>query len=425
MKSVWRWKVVGFAVVSVGLLAGALTLAGQAAQTQSSDQSAPQAQPQGRGRGRGRGIAADDPAHPVMPIGSPAPTFNLPGIDGKNHTLSEYANAKILLIVFESNHCPASIGYEGRIRGLYEDYKDKGLQLVAINPNNASAVRLNELGYTDMTDSLPEMKVRATYRHIDWPYVYDGETQATSSKFGVIATPHVFIFDHDRKLRYEGRIDDSLRESNVKTKDARNAIEAMLAGQPVSVEKTRPFGCSTKWLDKATGVEEEMAKIKSEPVTLQLAGADDLKQLRQSAGNDVLVVNFWSLHCKACVAGFHDLETTNRMYRLRTFKYVTVSTDKPADHDAVLSFLKEQYASNTNLQFATTDKRALQAAFGLKWNANQPFTVVLGKDGSVIYQKQGSLDVLQLRRYVLANMPDNGDGFAGVQAFWKSVISAD
>ena len=245
----------------------------------------------------------------------------------------------------ESNHCPASIGYEGRIKQLYEDYKSKGMQLVAINPNNASAVRLNELGYTDMTDSLPEMKVRAAYRHIEWPYLYDGETQSVAIKFGASATPHLFIFDQDRKLRYEGHIDDSLRESNVKATDARNAIEALLAGQPVPVASTRAFGCSTKWLSKAGDVQAEWTKIQAEPVKVDPAGADDLKKLRANASTGkVVVVSFWSTKCKDCLDDFKAMETTNWMYRGRDFSFVTVSTDRPSDSATVLKILQDQHA---------------------------------------------------------------------------------
>ncbi len=99
-------------------------------------------------------------------------------------------------------------------------------------------MRLDELGYTDVTDSLPEMKLRAQFRGIDWPYLYDGETQGVSMKFGAVATPHIFIFDEQRKLRYQGRIDDNQREELVKTQDARNALDAVLAGRPVPVAET-------------------------------------------------------------------------------------------------------------------------------------------------------------------------------------------
>src|ERR1044072_5925348 len=108
--------------------------------------------------GGGRGIQADL-EHTVLPIRLALPAFSLPGVDGKTHTASEYAGTKLLAIVFESNHCPVSQLYESRIEQLYEDYRKKGMGLVAINPNNPKTVRLDELGYTDVTDSLPEMNL--------------------------------------------------------------------------------------------------------------------------------------------------------------------------------------------------------------------------------------------------------------------------
>ena len=173
------------------------------------------------------------------------------------------------------------------------------------------------------------MKIRAKFRGREWPYLYDGETQAVSIKFGVVATPHIYIFDQDRKLAYQGRIDDNHREDLVKSHDARNALDALLAGRPVPVTQTGAFGCTTKWMSKASGVEEEWAKIQAEPVTLDLVGVDDLKKLRANGTGKVLLVHFWSTGCATCVSQFPDLETTFRMYRLRSFDFVTVSTDPP------------------------------------------------------------------------------------------------
>src|SRR5262249_51969626 len=153
---------------------------------------------------------------------------------------------------------------------LADDYRDKGVALVAIEPNNPKAIRLDELGYTDVSDSLPEMKMRAAYRHFDFPYLYDGDTQSVSQAYGPKATPHVFIFDQQRKLRYEGHVDNNQRESLVKTQDAREAINALLAGKPVPVEHTRVFGCSTKWMSKEEGRLEELKKAEAEPVTVYL-----------------------------------------------------------------------------------------------------------------------------------------------------------
>jgi peroxiredoxin len=367
-----------------------------------------------------RGIAADA-EHPVLPIGSPLPDFNLPGVDGKMHKASEYAGTKALAIVFESNHCPVSQLYEERIEKLYADYKNKGVTLVAINPNNPKTVRLDELGYTDVTDSLPEMKLRARFRGIDWPYLYDGDTQAISSKFGAVATPHIFIFDDQRKLRYQGRIDDNQREELVKTQDARNALDAVLAGKPVTVAETRAFGCTTKWLSKASGVEQEWARIQAEPVTVDTVDAAALKELRGNATDKVMLVHFWSTGCAACTSEFFDLETTYRMYRKRAFNLVTVSTNPPADSAAVQAFLKKEYASSSNKQFASADRAALQAAWGEKWNLNAPLTMVIAPGGEVLYRKEGKFDILEVRRTILAAMPDTS-GYIGSKAYWMRAV---
>ena len=183
--------------------------------------------------------------------------------------------------------------------------------------------------FSPSIDSLAEMKIRTAFRHIAWPYLYDGETQGVSIKYGVVATPHIYLFDQQRKLQYQGRIDDNQREDQVKSQDARNAIDAMLGGRAVPVTETHAFGCTTKWMSKATGVEEEWAKIQAEPVTLDPVGVEDLKKLRANGTGKVLLVSFWSTSCPACVSQFLDLETTYRMYRLRSFDFVTVATNPP------------------------------------------------------------------------------------------------
>src|SRR5580700_10199069 len=144
--------------------------------------------------------------HPTLPIGAAAPDFSLPGVDGKTYSLASFAAARVLVVVFTCNHCPTAQAYEDRLIQLTKDYKDKGVAVVAIMPNDPKSIRLDELGYTDMGDSYREMKIRAKEKHFNFPYLYDGQTETTSKKYGPSATPHVFIFDRQRKLRYSGRI---------------------------------------------------------------------------------------------------------------------------------------------------------------------------------------------------------------------------
>ncbi|HEY1205095.1 MAG: redoxin family protein [Bryobacteraceae bacterium] len=365
----------------------------------------------------GVSIGAED-EHPTLAIGSPAPDFALPGIDGKTRHLADYSGSKVLAIVFTCNHCPTAQLYESRIKKLAEDYRDKGVALVAIEPNDPEAVRPSELAWTDVGDGFEDMKIRAAYRHFNFPYLYDGATQAVARAYGPKATPHVFIFDQQRRLRYEGRVDNSQRESLVKTQDARNALDALLAGTSVPVPHTGVFGCSTKWKSKHAGRMEEMAKIEAEPVKLEAATAEDLKKLRANPGGKVLLVNFWATWCGPCVSEFPDLETTYRMYRGRDFDYVTVSANLPDERPGVLRALEKQHATGRNLQFASDDTYAMQAAFDPKWEAGVPFTVLLAPGGKVLYQKQGELDILELRRTILANLPDAD--YIGHRAYWAA-----
>ena len=359
-----------------------------------------------------------DEQRPTLAIGSQAPDFSLPGIDGKIHKLSDYSASKILVIVFTCNHCPTAQLYETRIKKLASDYRDKGVALVAIEPNNARAIRLDELGYTDVSDSLDEMKIRAAYRHFNFPYLYDGETQSVSRAYGPQATPHVFIFDQDRKLRYEGRVDNSQRESLVKTQDARNAIDALLAGKPVAVTHTRVFGCSTKWMSKESDRLDELKKIQAEPVAVDTASAADLKKLRANPTGKVLLVNFWATWCGPCVHELPDLETTWRMYRLRDFDMVTVSANMPDEKAGVLKRLEQLHASSRNLLFGSTDTDAMEEAFDPEWQGGVPYTVLISQDGKILYREQGALDILKLRRTILGNLPD--PDYIGHRAYWAA-----
>ena len=172
-----------------------------------------------------------------LPLGASAVDFQLKGVDGKTHSLNSLSDSKAVVVVFSCNHCPYVQAYEDRMVQIQKDYSPKGVTLVAINSND-------DTGYPE--DSYPNMIKRAEERGFNFPYLRD-DTQEIARKYGAICTPHVFAFDQQRRLQYKGRIDDNRNPESVKTKDLRNALDAILAGHKPSVQETRPFGCSVKW----------------------------------------------------------------------------------------------------------------------------------------------------------------------------------
>jgi thiol-disulfide isomerase/thioredoxin len=343
---------------------------------------------------------AAEPAVRTLPLGAAAPDFRLPGVDGRDHSLKDFAAAKVLVVVFTCNHCPTAQAYEDRLLRLHADYKDKGVALVAINPNDPQAVRLDELGYTDLSDSFEEMKVRAQAKKFTFPYLDDGRTQATARAYGVQATPHAFVFDAGRRLRYVGRIDDS-EVKEVKSHDARNAIEALLAGKPVPVAKTRVFGCSTKWADKREDARRSLEKWDQEPVRLEALDEEGVAKLAKNDTKQLLVVNVWATWCGPCVAELPELVTINRMYRRRPFRLVTISLDDAAKKEEAVKVLREKHVSCTNYVTAFKDRDRFADRLDKQWEGPLPYTLVIAPGGKVLYRKAGAIDPLGLKRAVV------------------------
>jgi peroxiredoxin len=349
------------------------------------------------------GAAAAPPTSSTLQIGQPAPNFELPGVDGKTWRLADFQDAKVLVVIFTCNHCPTAQAYEDRIIQLHEDYNDRGVALVAISPNDPLSVRLDELGYTDVSDSLEDMKIRAEDKKFPFPYLYDGDQQEVSAAYGVLATPHVYIFDQDRKLRYVGRIDDSdVRE--VTSHDARNAVEALLAGKPVPVEKTRVFGCSTKWSDKRHTVTESLQRWNAEPVELKTIDVEGVKELAANDSGKLRLMNLWATWCGPCVQELDELVTMHRMYRKRDFELITISLDEPDQKDRALEVLKENHASMTNYLFTSDDRDKLAEALDPEWPGPLPYTVLIAPGGKVIYRHHGSIKPLEVKRAIVDDL---------------------
>ena len=368
-------------------------------------------------------------AEDVTPIkvGTPAPDFKLLGTDDKQHTIADYAKADVLMVAFLSNHCPTSHAIEARLKKLLADYKGRGFHVVSINPNHPDGLRPDELGYSKYNDSFPEMKLYAKAAGFTFDYLYDGETQAVAKAYGALATPHVFIFDKERKLRYQGRFDDSRfkDEATVTAPDTRNAVEALLAGKEVPVAETKPHGCSTKWMGKADLVKADDEKWEKGEVDVEIIDAAGVAALRKNGTKKVRMFNVWATWCGPCVEEFPELVKTSRKFGLRDFEFITISMDDPTQIKDVKKFLEEQNnilpgklkptlqaegRKTNNYVFKSANSDELIQALDPQWKGPIPFTLIVAPDGTVVHRLEGGIesaaDGEKLRQIILDYMGD-------------------
>ena len=339
----------------------------------------------------------------TLELGAKAPDFKLPGVDGKEYTLASFEEAKLLVVLFTCNHCPTAQAYEQRVIDFYEKYRPQGVELVAISPNSAEAVRLDELGYSDLGDTLEDMKLRAKDQDFKFPYLYDGETQKTSTEYGVMATPHVYVFDQNRVLQYVGRIDDA-EVKEPKSHDLINAVEELLAGKSVTTPKTRVFGCSTKWADKIESAEKAVAKWNQEKVELTVVKPEALKKKLTSKSENYRLVNVWATWCIPCVEELEEFTTVHRMYRNRHFELITVSADELSAKKAAEKVLASKHLSSTNFILDAESRDDLFDAVDPNWEGAVPYTCLISPEGKVVFRKHDVIDPLELRREIVKHI---------------------
>jgi thiol-disulfide isomerase/thioredoxin len=353
----------------------------------------------------GAAQAADQP--PTLTVGSPLPSFSLPGIDGKTYTDQSFAKADLLAIVFTCPHCPTAQAYQERLKKLVTDFQAKNVTIVAINPNHADSVRLDELAYTDVSDSFAEIQERHKHAKLNFLWLDDGPKQELSQKMGPVATPHVFIFDKARKLRFEGRIDDAERESLATKHDTRNALNALLAGKEPPVTSTRVFGCSVKWADKVSEYAKFKERWRAEPVTLEKADVAKLKEIRANKGTGKLrLINVWATWCGPCITEFDELVEHHWRFRGRPFEMVTIAAEYPDMEKDVKEFLVSKHASMKNYILASNDKDELYDAFepATTWKGQLPYTIIVNEKGEVVYREFGALSFLKMRRAIVPEL---------------------
>jgi len=337
----------------------------------------------------------------TLEIGAAAPDFSLPGTDGKTYSLKSFADAKVLAIIFTCNHCPTAQAYEDRMIALTKDYKPKGVAVVAVSPNDPKAVALDELGYSDMGDSFEEMKLRVKEKGYNFPYLYDGDTEKMSRAYGPVATPHIFIFDKQRKLQYVGRLDASEKPGTANAEDARNAIDALLAGKKVAVAQTKTFGCSVKWSEKGDWAVKAPLVWAKEPVDLDVIDDAGIAALLKNDTKNVRLINVWATWCGPCVTEMPEFVDMNRMYRRRDFEFITLSADKPDKKERAHEMLKKMQASSKNYIYSSADQYKLIEAIDPQWQGALPYTLLIAPGGKVLYRTQGSIEPQKMKKMIV------------------------
>jgi thiol-disulfide isomerase/thioredoxin len=337
----------------------------------------------------------------TLAIGTVAPPFNLPDVSGKFYALDDFKDAKVLVMIFTCNHCPTAQAYEDRIIKFTDEYKDKGVTVVGVMPNSTMGLLPEECGYTDLNDSYEEMIIRHRDKKYNFPYLYDGDTQAMAIAYGPVATPHAYVFDSERKLVYIGRIDNIEKPGKANAEDLRSAVDAVLAGKPVATPENKTFGCSVKWGWKDQYNKKVEDEWKSKPVALEKVKESQIKDIVKNPTDKLRLINLWATWCAPCIAEYPDLVQLQRWYGHRNFEFVSVSADKPENSDKALNFLKKAHSPVKNYLYDGEDNYKLIEAIDPKWNGALPYTLLVEPGGKIVYSYQGPVDLLELKRAIV------------------------
>lgn len=337
----------------------------------------------------------------TLEIGSKAIDFNLPDVTGRFYQLEDFDEAEVLVVIFTCNHCPTAQAYEKRIIRFTEEYKDKGVAVVAIMPNSIYSLLLEECSYSDLDDTYESMIVRAKDKKFNFPYLYDGDTESVSIQYGPTATPHAFVFNRKRELVYAGRLDASEKPGTANADDLRAAVDETLNKKPVTTPENKAFGCSIKWAWKTEWTDKTNKDWAEKPVIVEKISKKEVEDLVRNNSEKLRLINLWATWCGPCIIEYPELVNLQRIYGNRNFEFISLSADKPENADQVLEFLQAKHSPIKNYLFNSDDKYALIEALNPEWNGALPYSILLEPGGNVIYAVQGSVNLLELKKTIV------------------------
>ena len=329
------------------------------------------------------------------------PPFKLPGVDGLIYNSTDFRKSELLVIVFLSNHCPTSQIFQHRIIRLAKEYRNKGLAVVAISPNDPEAILPDELSSSALGDTLPEMALRARELQYPFPYLYDGKTQEVATAYGVRVTPHAFLFDKKRKLRYSGRIGDHKNPDREDREELRIAINSLNHGIEPAVVRGLVFGNSIKWIKDRIIAEKTRERFARESVYLKKANIRTLKFVRRNDSKLPKLIYVWSNQDKNNRQELLQLAAIHKIYRKRGLKLVTICVDGNDFTEVAKKLLIETQSSGTNYICSGTEISPvveLRAEEGIE---TTPFLGLLTSEAKIFYRSTKGLEPLTIKQHII------------------------
>ena len=329
------------------------------------------------------------------------PPFQLPGIDGRIYDSTEFNKSELLVIVFLSNHCRTSQIFQHRIIRLATEYRNKGLAVVAISPNDPEAILPDELSHSELGDTLPEMALRAKKLLYPFPYLYDGKTQEVAKAYGVRVTPHAFLFDKKRKLRYSGRIGDPKNPEREDRAELRIAVNSLIHGIEPAVVRGLVFGNSIKWIKDRVIAQKTRERFARESVYLKNANIRTLQFVRRNDSKLPKLIYVWSNKDKNNRQELLQLAAIHKIYRKRGLKLVTICVDGSDFTDVAKKLLSETQSSGTNYICPGTEISPvvdLRAEEGIE---TTPFLGLLTSEAKIFYRSKKGFEPLTIKRHII------------------------
>ncbi len=336
--------------------------------------------------------------------GDQMPNFRLKGTDGKIHDSDAYASWPLLAIVFISNHCPVSQSFQEELLLLEKDFAAKGFKLIAVSPNDPQAIPPDELAFSDLGDSYAEMKIRAKDLNYTFPYLYDGLSQDVSQAFGVRVTPHAYLFDANRSLRYSGRIGDSKNPSNRNRQELRQALKALMGGGSPKVEEGPTFGSSIKWKKNRHLVQKINERFSRETIVLKHADKRTYAFIRKNVSSRPKLIYVWSSRDENHREDLLKISALHKIYRKRGIEFITACIDGVDEREKTHNILRNTLCSSQNYISEGTEISPFADLRGESSDRITPFLGLLDYSGKISYRSTKGIYEIEIKKEVLKTL---------------------